>query len=112
MRLLIRSSRMSLQTLIFVLFLLLPQTLPAQTHKDEKLVVFAINYKWGYTDSHGRIVVEPQFDYADKISEGRGLVGISLVTGFIKWGPISFADTKPLDTKTPDFTLVNVGNKW
>jgi len=79
----------------------------AQNSPNSDLRVISVNRKWGYRDQTGKIVVEPQFDYADPIKEGRGLVRILLVTGVG-----SSVIPQPFNVKSSDFALVNVGGKW
>lgn len=44
----------------------------SQTH----LFLIKQNQKWGYIDNTGKIVIEPQFQFADKFSEGLALVEV------------------------------------
>ena len=49
---------------------------------DQPLFPVKVNSKWGYIDKTGGIVIDPQFDEADKFSEGLALVKVGgLMTG-------------------------------
>lgn len=69
---------------------------------SEGLASFEKNGKYGYVDTKGRIVIEPQYDYAYDFSEGLAMVaGEDLKCGYInKQGeiviPFSF-DSDPID---------------
>ncbi|MEO0110388.1 MAG: WG repeat-containing protein [candidate division WOR-3 bacterium] len=42
----------------------------------EKLIPFPRGSKWGYVDKEGKVVINPQFDYAYPFSEG--LAGVNI----------------------------------
>lgn len=50
---------------------------------DPKLIPIEIDEKWGYINGKGRIVIKPQFDEADRFSEGLARVQIESKSGFI-----------------------------
>jgi hypothetical protein len=65
-----------------------PFTVHAQTEKEEgrrQLGLFHIirNGKYGYIDSKGKIVIQPQFDEADEFSEGLAPIRIGDKWGYI-----------------------------
>jgi len=39
-------------------------------HAQDSLVVIQNNDKYGYADSTGKVVIEPQFDFAGEFSQG------------------------------------------
>jgi hypothetical protein len=51
--------------------------------KHEYLYPISVNHKYGYIDKTGKIVVEPQFDYAVNFKEGLALVLVGEKWGFI-----------------------------
>lgn len=55
----------------------------AQNNADKTLIPFMTEEKWGYINNKGKIVIKPQFDEADKFSEGLARVQIGLKSGFI-----------------------------
>lgn len=55
----------------------------AQNDADSKLIPFCAEEKCGYINNKGKIVIKPQFDEADKFSEGLARVQIGLKSGFI-----------------------------
>jgi len=54
-----------------------------QKSYSQKLYPIQINEKWGYINEKGKIVIQPQFDEAERFSEGLALVSIGLNDGFI-----------------------------
>ncbi len=50
---------------------------------DKDLFPVVQNDKWGYIDKTGRVVFEPQFDWAGSFSEGLASVGIEYKRGYI-----------------------------
>lgn len=54
-----------------------------QNEADSTLIPFEVNEKWGYINNKGKIVIKPQFDEADKFSEGLARAQIELKSGFI-----------------------------
>ena len=63
--------------LIFVIALILHLPNFAQINeKSETLYPVFVNGKYGYVNSHGEIVIKPQFDKANKFQNGLGLVTI------------------------------------
>lgn len=55
----------------------------AQNNADSKLIPFCAEEKCGYINNKGKIVIKPQFDEADKFSEGLARVQIGLKSGYI-----------------------------
>ncbi|MEO0099272.1 MAG: WG repeat-containing protein, partial [candidate division WOR-3 bacterium] len=45
-----------------------------EINMGEKLIPFSNNVEWGYKNEHGKIVIEPQFNYAYPFSEGLAVV--------------------------------------
>ena len=56
---------------------------PAQNEADSTLIPFKMEEKWGFINNKGKIVIKPQFDEADKFSEGLARVQIGLKSGYI-----------------------------
>jgi len=65
----------------------------------EGLIYVKVNGKWGFMDENGKMVIEPQFDYASYFSEGLAAVGTGNFTP--KWG---FIDKTGKYVIEPQFT--------
>src|SRR5437868_9194689 len=64
---------------LLLLFIALPLIISAQEgRKRERSGLFPIeqNYKWGYMNASGKIVIPPQFDAADYFYEGLARVTV------------------------------------
>jgi len=62
---------------------------PKLSKESIRLFPIVVNDKWGYIDKTGKIVIEPQFDYAYKFSEQLARVRI----GDEKTGKYGYIDT-------------------
>lgn len=74
--------------------------------------------KWGYIDKRGKIVIRPQFDYAEGFSEGLARIRIGLVKAG-KWGFVDKTGAvviKPEYIQADDFrdglARVYIGGRW
>jgi hypothetical protein len=50
----------------------------------EGLAAVKIGAKWGYIDNTGKLVIEPQFEFADAFNQGLGLTHA--------WGEVAYID--------------------
>lgn len=72
---------------------------PKLIRSNVKLYPIVLNEKWGYIDRSGKIIIEPQFDYAYKFSEGLGRIRI----GDDKTGKYGFIDSTGKFVINPQF---------
>jgi len=65
------------------------------------------NGNWGFIDVTGRVVIEPQFDYARQFSEGLGAVNVGGVCtgGEVQGGKWAFVDTTGAFVVNPQYSM-------
>ena len=80
----------TLALILFFVFITFSSNAQIEKSRDDSGLFHIIeNGKYGYIDNQGMVVIDPQFDYASKFSEGFAYVEINR-----KWGNIDTATGK------------------
>jgi hypothetical protein len=92
--------------------------------ESEGLVMVVIDEKWGFADAvNGRVVIEPQFDYANNFAGGRAVVAVGEKYGYVdkagrllvrpqfEWG-YAFSKGMAAVKQNGKFGLIDADGRW